>query len=399
MKKIVVFSLTLLLCLAVKADKLELKPNHPETYIVKRGDTLWDISGKFLKQPWKWAEIWEINPQVKNPHLIYPGVTLSLIYINGKPRLTVNRGQSRGTVKLSPKTRSEVITKPIPTVELKRVHSFLVQNRIFTSETEFAENPYILAGKDGFITGSAPGNIMYARGVFYENVPEITEFITDNEVAELDTTVDECNCDPIVEVDPEPIPEEIVELIAEEPIAEKYSKYGIFRLGNTYRDPRTKRILGIDGTYIGKAEVFDMPEENMAKILIQEVTREILPGDRLIEPEQDREFGSKFIISEPTDEIEGGLILDVPMGVKRAGAKEVVLINKGLSDNIIEGNILAIYQTGEIIKDRVTKKNIKLPDEQVGLVMVFKAYDNLSYALVLESEVQVGVGNLVRNPS
>jgi len=397
MKKTVVLTLFLFLSWFVQADVLKLKDNHPETYIVKKGDTLWDISGKFLKQPWKWAEIWEINPQVKNPHLIYPGDVLSLIYINGKPRLTLNRGESRGTVKLSPKIRTDAIIEAIPTIPLKKIHAFLVQNRIFADEVNFYENPYILAGKDGFITGSAAGNIMYARGTFLELEPEYEEEpISDIEVAELDTTIDECNCDPIPEPEPEPIPEEIAEII-EEPTDEKYSKYGIFRLGNKYKDPITKKFLGIDGVYIGQAEVFDI-QGDIAKVVIQEIKREILPGDRLIEPEQDREFLSKFVMSEPDEPIDA-LIIDVPMGVERAGANDIVVINKGLNDNIIEGHVLAVYKTGETIKDRVTQRKVKLPDEKVAYIMVFRAYDNVSYALVLESEIQIGTGDLIRNPS
>jgi len=346
MKKIFLPLLVLFYSFSLYADVLQLKPNHPETYIVKRGDTLWDISGKFLKHPWKWAEIWEINPQVKNPHLIYPGDKLSLIYIDGKPRLTLNRGQSRGTVKLSPKTRKEPIIEPIPAVSLKQINSFLVNNRIFTTKDEFENSAYILAGKDEHLAGSIAGDIMYARGNFDPNSD---------------------------------------------------GKYSLFALGRTYVDPDSKQVIGIDGDYVGTVETFDI-KDDIAKVLITSTNRAVTAGMRLLEPEKDRDYKSNFILSEPAEDITDGRIIDVPHGARRAGANDVVVINKGLAHNIVEGNVLSIYKSGSLVNDRVSRQQVALPDEQVGYVMVFRVYDNVSYALVLESSTQVGTDYLVRNP-
>jgi len=406
MKKIFLLLTILTFSFNLYADALQLKPNHPETYIVKRGDTLWDISGKFLKQPWKWAEIWEINPQIKNPHLIYPGDVLSLIYIDGKPKITLNRGQSRGTVKLSPKVRTTPIIEPIPTISLKEINSFLVHNRIFTTQKEFNDNPYILAGKDGHLAGSIAGDLMYARGNF-NYIPEVDsqeqEYIAEQipDATDVDETFaitapdDPCRpCDePIIEVTKE-------EPIFEEPIIEEQpkhdGKYSLFVLGKTYTDPVTKKIIGINGDYVGSAETIDI-QDDIAKVLITSTNRAVTAGTRLVIPEKDRDYKSSFILSAPAEKIEG-MIIDVPRGAMRGGAYDVVVINKGLVDNIVEGNVLSIYKRSEKIKDRVSNQMINLPEEQVGFLMVFRAYDYVSYALVLETSAQVGTGYFLRNP-
>ena len=126
-------ALLLLVTAGLVQAQVELKDNHPDKYTVVKGDTLWDISGKFLSKPWKWPEIWHANPQVANPHLIYPGDILSLVYIDGQPRIMLNRGESRGTVKLSPKVRSTPMAEAIPTIPFESINSFLINNRFNNS--------------------------------------------------------------------------------------------------------------------------------------------------------------------------------------------------------------------------------------------------------------------------
>ena len=139
----------------------ELRSDHPERYTVVKGDTLWDISGRFLSDPWYWPEIWHVNPQVSNPHLIYPGDRLALVYIDGKPRVT-KVTSNNGIVKLSPKVRSERIDTPIPAIPLDAISSFLTDTRIVSPEL-INEAPYILEGEDGRIVIGA-GDRVYARG-------------------------------------------------------------------------------------------------------------------------------------------------------------------------------------------------------------------------------------------
>lgn len=338
-------SLLALLLVAVggiaQAD-VQLKANHPEQYTVVKGDTLWDISGRFLREPWKWPELWHANPQVENPHLIYPGDSLSLVYVDGQPRLMLNRGASRGTIKLSPTVRTTPMAEAIPTIPLEAINSFLLSNRIIDSAEQFEAAPYIVAGNaERVISGS--GDRVYGRGVFEDNI----------------------------------------------------SVYGIFRQGKTYVDPDTQEFLGINADDVGSAEILDM-EGDIATMMLTRVTQEARIGDRLFASEE-RAINSTFMPSEPEEDING-LILDVPRGVTQIGQFDVVTLNKGARDGIKDGNVLAVYKTGETVRDRVTGENVKIPDERAGLLMVFRTYEKLSYGLVLQATRSLAVQDKIRNP-
>jgi hypothetical protein len=141
----------------------EFTDNYPERYTVIKGDTLWDISGKFLKSPWLWPEIWHANPQVSNPHLIYPGDIIGLVYIDGQPRITtLQAGPENGVVKLSPKVKAMPISAAIPTIPLDAIASFLSQNRIIEPD-DMNSAPYVLIGKEQHLL-SAAGDTVFARG-------------------------------------------------------------------------------------------------------------------------------------------------------------------------------------------------------------------------------------------
>lgn len=322
--------------------EVKLKDGHPDRYTVIKGDTLWDISGKFLSQPWKWPELWHANPQIENPHLIYPGDTLSLVYIDGQPRLMLNRGESRGTIKLSPKVRSTPLAEAIPTIPLEAINSFLLSNRIIDNVQEFEGRPYVVAGQAERVVGGA-GDRVYARGSFDdgENV------------------------------------------------------YGIFRQGKVYTDPETKEFLGINADDIGSAELV-AEEGDIATLNLTRSTQEVRLGDRLF-PTEERAVNSTFMPGEPATDVNG-VILDVPRGVNRIGQFDVVTINKGKVDGLSEGNVLAVYKTGETVRDRITGESVKIPDERSGLLMVFRAYEKLSYGLVLYATRDLAVMDKVKNP-
>ncbi|WP_198263623.1 LysM peptidoglycan-binding domain-containing protein [sulfur-oxidizing endosymbiont of Gigantopelta aegis] len=154
------------LFVSAQAEKIKLKPGHPEEYVVVKGDTLWDISGKFLSEPWLWPEIWQINPQVKNPHLIYPGDVLYLVYIDGKPYITRNKHGKR-TVRLSPETRIEALDNAIPTIPLDIIAPFLTKNRVLNFG-EFANLPYI-AGMTDDRSAAGAGDSVYVVGIPQES--------------------------------------------------------------------------------------------------------------------------------------------------------------------------------------------------------------------------------------
>ncbi len=321
---------------------VELKDGHPEQYTVVKGDTLWDISGRFLSEPWKWPELWHANPQVENPHLIYPGDSLSLVYIDGQPRLMLNRGASRGTIKLSPTVRTTPMAEAISTIPLEAINSFLLSNRIVDSAAEFEAAPYIVAGNaERVISGS--GDRIYGRGKFEDGI----------------------------------------------------DVYGIFRQGKTYQDPETGEFLGINADDVGTAEILEM-EGDIATMMLTRVTQEARIGDRMF-PSEERAVNSTFMPSEPEKDING-LILDVPRGVTQIGQFDVVTLNKGARDGLEVGNVLAVYKTGETVRDRVTGENVKIPDERSGLLMVFRTYDKLSYGLVLQATRSLAVMDKIRNP-
>ena len=338
-------SLLALLLLAAgglaQAD-VQLKAGHPENYTVVKGDTLWDISGRFLSQPWKWPELWHVNPQIKNPNLIYPGDTLSLTYVNGQPRLTLNRGESRGTIKLSPQVRSTPMAEAIPTIPLEVINAFLFNNRIVDSEADFTSAPYVLAGGGESVVMGA-GQKIYARGTFVDQQPS----------------------------------------------------YGIFRQGKTYTDPVSKEFLGINANVIGNADVVSS-EDGVTTLNVTRSNEEVRIGDRFF-PTEERAVNSTFMPREPASQVDG-LIIDVPRGVTQIGSMDVVTINKGKRDGMAEGTVLAIMKTGETVRDRVTGEQVKVPDERGGLLMVFRTYDKISYGLVLTASRDLSLMDKVTNP-
>lgn len=332
--------LSLVLAVAAQAgDVLRLKEDHPQTYVVKKGDTLWDISNLFLRDPWLWPELWHINPQIDNPHLIYPGDILKLVYIDGQPRLVVSRGH--GEVKLSPQMRVQPLAHAIPTIPLEAINAFLSGARV-VSQKQLEDSAYVLAGREGHIVAGA-GDQIYARG-------------------NLDSNFD---------------------------------SFGLFRRGDTFVDPDTEEVLGIQAQDIGTGKLLDM-ESDVATLALNRTTEEVRRGDRLL-PEEVRRIDATFVPSAPADQVRGYLIA-VEGGVTQIGAMDVVIINKGEREGMQPGNLLAIYKAGESVRDTVTNEMVKVPDFRAGLLMVFRTFEKVSYGLVLRAERPLKVMDRVRNP-
>ena len=251
-------------------------------------------------------------------------------------------GQDIPTVKLSPQVRVSPVTETIPGVALKSINSFLLSNRIVDKAEDFDKAPYIVAG-DAERVLSGSGDRIFARGHF----------------------------DPTQPV------------------------YGIFRQGKVYTDPQSHEVLGINADDIGGGEVVAI-EGDVATLDVQRTTQEVRLGDRLFRGEE-RSIHSTFTPSAPSAEING-LIIDVPRGVTQIGAMDVVTLNKGQRDGLVEGNVLAVMKTGETVRDRITGQLLKIPDQRAGLLMVFRTYDKLSYGLVLDASRSLAVMDKVRNP-
>ncbi len=325
----IVFSLFfVLISLPLIANDVELNPDHPQRYVVVKGDTLWDISGKFLRYPWHWPDIWYVNPQIDNPHLIYPGDELSLVWRDGRPMLELNRGQR--TLKLSPQVRETMLDKPIPTIPLSAIGPFLSKPKVVGAEV-LDNAPYVVASADERLI-SGTGDYVYARGV-------------------------------------------------EEGEAENYS---VFRGGKVYTDPDTNEILGYEAIYTGDASLATLGDP--AKMNLTYTNREVQIGDRLLEVEED-DYDLNFIPRSPGTEMNGRII-SVFDGVSQVGQYQIVVLNLGNRNGLETGHVLSVFQAGETISDQVTedrKDVVTLPDEHAGEAMVFKTYEKVSYAIVMKA--------------
>lgn len=329
---------------AANADEVALRADHPDSYTVVKGDTLWDISARFLETPWLWPEVWSFNPQIKNPHLIYPGDTVSLVYDeHGKPMLKVDRGQA--TVKMSPKVRSTRIDQPISTIPLDSIQQFLSQPRV-VSESEINTAAYIVASSDGRLI-AGKGDTIYVRGL----------------VSGGDTD------------------------------------YSVLRIGQAYRNQgsKTGEILGYEALHVADAKVEQFGDP--ATLTIIASNRETLINDRLL-PKRDPGLDTMFIPHPPEAKIEGQIVAVVD-GVSRIGQYQTVVINQGEQRGMEAGHVLAIYQLGGQVRDEHSDKGnelVTLPDVRAGIVLVVRAYDLVSYALVMEATRDIRVYDFVRNP-
>ncbi len=322
------------------AESGALRPDHPDQYVVVKGDTLWDISGRFLTDPWRWPNIWYANPQVENPHLIYPGDVLKLVYIDGQPRIMVERSK---TVKLSPQGRITPLDRAIPTIPLDAIAPFLTKPEIVDEET-LNTAPYIV-GNMGEHLATAKDDKVYARR------------IKDSEIGK---------------------------------------GFTIVRRGEKYVDPKTKEILGYEATYVGESVL--RANGDPASLIISDSNREALSGDLLL-PSSDTTYDANFFPRAPENKVEGQ-ILSVMDGVSQVGLYNVVVINLGKKDGMEHGHVLDIYEKGKTITDHYSGKRDKvtLPDERAGVLMVFRTFDRLSYALIMYAERNMHVLDVVRTP-
>ncbi len=353
-----VTALLLSLALAVSggahADSVTLNPDHPERYTVVKGDTLWDISARFLRDPWRWPDVWDINPQIDNPHLIYPGDTISLTYREGQPVLQLERpgaqsaamsGGDANVVKLSPQVRISKLERPIPTIPVDAIQQFLLNAHVISQE-ELDKSGYVVSMEEGRLIAGT-GNKIYARDIHDRSA----------------------------------------------------SRYQVFRTGTVYRNLNAKKddILGYEalGVADARVEAFGDP----ATLAITKATRETLIGDRLIPVPEDAMQNLNFVPSAPDKAIEGNIVALFD-AISRAGRYQVVVLNLGHNDGIRPGNVLAAFHSGETVRDTVNTKAkpVELPDVQEGLMVVFRVFDKVSYALVMQATRDIRLYDTVRNP-
>ena len=353
----------------------ELSPTAPDSYTVKPGDTLWGISGLFLKSPWRWPELWGMNmEQVRNPHRIYPGQTLYLEKANGMARLRMGQPPTGAptageTVRVSPRTRiSSLPDTSIPTLPPHVIEPFLNEAILVESSEVLERAPRIVAAPEDRVL-LTQGDRAYVRGR---------------------------NGTPLIERDPRTI-----------------DAYRVFRNAVALRDPLTRKIVGYEAKYLGGAELVrsesiqpvrtssGKTEDAVipATIDIVRAKEEMRVGDRLL-PEPPRVISS-YVPRAPTQPVDGSIVSVYGDAVALVGQSQVVVINRGAAEGVENGHVMAILKAGRRIDDRSQageRANIKLPDERSGLLMVFRTFEHLSYALVLEINDTVAVGDRVANP-
>ncbi|MBT8143939.1 MAG: LysM peptidoglycan-binding domain-containing protein [Gammaproteobacteria bacterium] len=326
-----------------------LAPGAPERYTVKRGDTLWDISGLFLDDPWLWPEIWYVNPQIDNPHLIYPGDVLRLVWVDGQPRIMLERDMVlTGTdSRMSPQVRYESIDEAITTIPYDVIAAFLSKPTVLDKKT-VRKSPYIFDIRESHLMAGS-GFHVYVRG-------------TD---------------------------------------APAGTRYRIYHVGDPLRDPDSGKLFGYEGLYVGEGRITD--EGDPATMFLTESKREALMGDRLIL--DDPALPLNFFPSAPERQVEGR-IMHVVDGVSLIGSYQIVSINLGASDGMKPGHVLSVYSTGEKKRDRFASTSlggifaptVRLPDEYSGEMMVFDVHDDLSFGLIMRATNEIEVLDTVRNP-
>ena len=338
-KAIIGLILTLTLSLSCMADIVKLNPSHLTRHVVVKGDTLWGISAKFLKNPWEWPNVWRHNSQIKNPHLIYPGDVITLCFIDGKPMLCVNSDQRM----LYPHMRPEDMGQAIAMIPIEDIMPFLNSPKV-VSKNELANAPYVVDFAGEHIVAGA-GDEIFVRTI----------------------------------------------------LKPEYLAYTTYRPGMTYKDPETHEILGYEAIFIADNVILELGDP--ATLRITNTKREVRRGDRLMPTSEDNVVLNFF--PEPPAEFIQGSIISVLNGVQEIGQYDVVVLSKGTVDGLKVGHILTIMQNGKLIPDPFHKnKNelVKLPDQEAGTALVFRTFDRVSYLLVMQATRNIRVFDKMRTP-
>lgn len=333
----------------------ELSPNAPDSYTVKRGDTLWDIATLFLKSPWRWPELWGMNlQQIRNPHLIFPGQVLFLDKRNGRAVLRVGQplGAS-GDVKLTPRVREGSLYDAIAAVPMHLLESFFNEAVILEDSQQLLTAPRVVATQEGRVMLSR-GETAYVRG-------------------ELGNVRD----------------------------------WRLFREPRPLRDPATKEVLGYEAQYVGTLSLQREGAEGTgadgkpliipSTFTVNSIRQEASVGDRLA-PVPVREFDS--LVPHPPAQPISGAVASIYGDALAAGQHQIVALNRGTRDGLARGNVLALWRDGRVVRDMTQpdRPQMKLPDERQGLLFVFRVFDRMSYALIMNTQDAVKVGDRFTQP-
>ncbi len=316
----------------------ELKKSHPVHYVVKKGDTLWDIASRFLKDPWLWPDIWYVNPQIRNPHLIYPGDVIELRWVHGKPRLTL---ASSSIKHLHPQVHSTPIRQAVPTLPIADIGPFLAHAYVVTAD-QLDDAPYVVATGDGRTVVGAHGRV-YVKGVEQGDG----------------------------------------------------ARWQLVRKGKALTDPQTDELLGYQTKWIGAGRIVKWSDP--AAMTLTDTKRGAQTGDRLMPYTPASALPVNFYPHAPASDVKGRIV-SVIGGASQIGQYDVVIIDRGKRDGIDPGTVFAIYQQGRTVDDPYSGDDVELPRRHAGMLMVFRSFDKVSYALVMKLDHEIHVLDQVRRP-
>ena len=350
MQKVIISLICCLLSALTHATQLEVRDNAPDRHVVVKGDTLWDISAKFFTDPWKWPQIWGLNKDtIKDPHWIYPGDVIVLDRTTGTLRIgpageagtpapAVSPGVSGAVVKLSPRIHSQDSKRDaIPSIPAADIEPFLSRPLVIEKSTLDKAPTLVGTYERRVLLGN--NDIAYVKGL-----------------NEADGTI-----------------------------------WQIYRAGKTFLDPDTREVLGHEAIYLGEAKVEKFGE--VSTIRITQSIQEITKGDHLIQPSG--EITSNYLPRAPASQVNARVI-SIYGGVSQGGQNTVITLNKGSRDGLENGHVLALYHKGEVLKEK--GKTLTLPDVRYGLVFVFRTFDKVAYALVMQTTLPVAVQDSALSP-
>ncbi len=336
---------------AQDASAVPIRASAPTQHVVAKGDTLWDISSKFLEEPWYWPELWSANPQIENPHLIYPGDVITLFYVGGKPYLSVTGGprisvrpDTHGS-KLSPRIRTESLDGRETVLPVQAIRQLIFRPRIVTKK-QLDKSPYIVGAHDNRLVFGSRDEV-YVRKLKSSN---------------------------------------------------RNDRYSVYRPGEPLHDPKTNELLGYEAIPVGDANILELGDP--ATIQLTRTVREALIGDRLL-PQDNTDEERNFFPHAPDKDIDG-IVVSLHDALSQIGSLQVAVVNLGLRDGLEKGHVLAVHEAGNVVYDpyakKLKKRKVVLPDKKTGVMMVFRTFEKISYALVMDAKRPIHIGDSVRKP-
>lgn len=367
-KRLCTVTAAALLTVASFAAAVEMREGHPTTYTVQRGDTLWGIAGRFLAKPWLWPEIWQANPQIENPHRIYPGDVISLAYLDGRAVVQ--------TTQAGPRSEPAITTVPLADIE-----AFLRQSSVVD---DFEDLPHVVAIEEGQLRG-AEGQNVYIRNLAGASVGDTVMVVRPTQHFRLPASRRITNT----------IPTDL-DHRGKETYRDVRSGWG--------RDLARGESLGYELTRQSLARITQVQDE-VAVALLVDTTADIRVGDRIV-PAEAKPYDDSFLPKAPSAIPEHGAVIAVADAALAGGPSNVIALAAGSADGVENGTVFSVWGPGDAVPDdamhanrlRAAADKVQLPDEFKGRVMVFRTFDRVSYALVMEGIRPLMVGDVLKGP-